>query len=103
MSIVIGPLFVILDAALGLYIWVVIAAAVMSWLIAFNVVNTRSRFVYSVGDMLYRLTNPALRQIRRIVPSIGGVDISAVILILALQFLSMVLAQVAARVLHGGF
>lgn len=103
MSIVLGPLFAIIDVALGLYIWVVIASAVMSWLISFNVVNTRSRFVYTVGDVLYRLTNPPLRQIRRIVPSIGGIDISAVILILALQFLSMVLSQAAARLLHGGF
>ena len=72
---------------LDLYIWLLIASAILSWLIAFNVVNTQNRFVYSVADMLYRLTEPALRPIRRVLPNLGGIDISPVILILFLLFI----------------
>jgi YggT family protein len=70
-----------------LYIWIVIASAILSWLIAFNVVNTNNRFVLSVADVLYRLTEPALRPIRSILPNLGGIDISPVILILILMFI----------------
>ncbi len=72
---------------IDLYIWVVIAGAILSWLIAFNVVNTNNRFVYQVADMLYRVTEPALRPIRSILPNLGGIDISPVILILGLLFI----------------
>jgi YggT family protein len=81
------PLIGFLVLVIDLYIWVVIASAILSWLIAFNVVNTSNRFVYSVGEMLYRLTEPALRPIRSIIPNLGGLDISPVILILFLLFL----------------
>ena len=73
--------------ALQLYIWLLIASAVLSWLIAFNVVNTRNQFVSMVWDFLYRITEPALRPIRRHMPDLGGIDISPVILILILIFL----------------
>lgn len=69
-----------------LYIWVVIASAILSWLIAFNVVNTQNRFVYMVADTLNRLTEPALSQIRRFMPNLGGIDVSPVVLILLLIF-----------------
>ena len=72
---------------LDIYIWLLIASAVLSWLVAFNVVNTRNRVVYAIGDFLYRLTEPALRPIRRIMPNLGGVDLSPVVLILLLVFL----------------
>lgn len=81
------PLIGFLVLVIGLYIWVVIAGAVLSWLIAFNVVNTNNRFVYQIADMLYRVTEPALRPIRSVIPNLGGIDISPVILILALIFL----------------
>ena len=81
------PLIGFIVLVIDLYIWVVIAGAILSWLIAFNVVNTQNRFVYSVADMLYRLTEPALRPIRSILPNLGGVDISPVILILFLLFI----------------
>jgi len=81
------PLIGFLVLVIDLYIWVVIASAILSWLIAFNVVNTSNRFVYSVAEMLYRLTEPALRPIRSIIPNLGGIDISPVILILFLLFL----------------
>jgi YggT family protein len=70
-----------------LYIWVIIASAILSWLIAFNVVNTSNRFVYSLAEVLYRVTEPALRPIRSILPNLGGIDISPVILILILMFI----------------
>ena len=67
---------------LDVYIWLLIAAAVLSWLIAFNVVNTRNQLVHMVGDFLWRVTEPVLRPIRSIMPNLGGIDISPVILIL---------------------
>ena len=65
-----------------LYIYVVIASAIFSWLIAFNVVNARNQFVHMVGDFLYRVTEPILRPIRNIMPNLGGIDLSPVIVIL---------------------
>ncbi len=81
------PLIGFIVLVIDLYIWVVIAGAILSWLIAFNVVNTNNRFVYQVADMLYRVTEPALRPIRSILPNLGGIDISPVILILFLLFI----------------
>ena len=82
-----GPIDRFLVLVIDLYIWVVIIGAILSWLIAFNVVNTNNRSYYQIGDMLYRLTEPALRPIRRILPNLGGIDISPVILILFLLFI----------------
>jgi YggT family protein len=76
-----------------IYIYVLIASAILSWLVAFNVVNTRNRFVYTVGDFLYRATEPALRPIRRFVPLLGGVDVSPVVLILLLIFLQNLIVE----------
>ena len=81
------PLIGFIVLVIDLYIWVVIAGAILSWLIAFNVVNTNNRFVCQVADMLYRVTEPALRPIRSILPNLGGIDISPVILILFLLFI----------------
>ena len=78
--------------ALQLYIWLLIAAAVLSWLIAFNVVNTRNQFVAAVAEFLYRITEPALRPIRNLLPNLGGLDISPVILILIIYFIENVIA-----------
>ncbi len=72
---------------INIYIWLLIASAVLSWLVSFNVVNTRNRFVYAVGDILYRVTDPALRPLRRFIPNLGGIDVTPVVLILALIFL----------------
>jgi YggT family protein len=74
-------LYVIL-LLLDIYIWLLIAAAILSWLIAFNVVNARNQFVHMVGDFLYRVTEPILRPIRNIMPNLGGIDLSPVIVIL---------------------
>jgi YggT family protein len=73
--------------ALDIYWWIIIASAIFSWLYAFNVVNSRNQFVGSVGNMLYRLTEPALRPIRRFMPDLGGIDISPIILLLILFFI----------------
>ena len=81
-----GPLIGFIVLVIDLYIWVVIASAILSWLVAFNVVNMNNRFVLSIADMLYRLTEPSLRPIRSILPNLGGIDISPVILILLLLF-----------------
>ena len=73
--------------ALELYWWVIIAAAIFSWLYAFNVINSRNQVVNSIGGMLYRLTEPAFRPIRRLLPDLGGVDISPIIVLLIIFFL----------------
>jgi YggT family protein len=75
---------------LQLYIYVIIISAVMSWLIAFGVVNTHNRFVYMVVDLLYRITEPALAPIRRFMPDLGGIDISPLVLILIIIFIQSV-------------
>lgn len=77
----------LIGTLINLYIWLLIAAAILSWLARFNVVNTRNRFVYLAGDFLYRMTEPALRPIRQMMPKLGGIDLSPVVLILLLIFL----------------
>jgi len=86
-----NPFLWLIDTVITLYIYILIAAALLSWLIAFNVVNTRNPIVASVGEFLYRITEPALRPIRSIMPNLGGIDISPVILILGLLFLERLL------------
>jgi YggT family protein len=76
---------------LTLYIYVLIAAAVLSWLIAFNVVNTHNPIVARIGEFLYRVTEPALRPIRNLLPNLGGIDVSPVILILLILFIQNVI------------
>lgn len=72
---------------IDLYMWLVIASVILSWLVAFNMLNTRNRFIYSVGSALNRLTEPALSRIRRFIPNLGGIDVAPVVLILGLVFL----------------
>jgi YggT family protein len=79
--------------ALNLYVWLLIASAVLSWLIAFNVVNTRNQFVSTVWDFLYRITEPALRPIRNMLPNLGGIDISPIILLLIIFFIQSVITR----------
>jgi YggT family protein len=88
-----NPVHWLIDTVLELYIWVVIANVVLSWLIAFNVINTRNSFVYQVGEFLNRATEPALRPIRNILPHLGGIDISPVVLILLLVFIRRLIWQ----------
>jgi YggT family protein len=81
-----NPFLWLVDTIITIYIWLLIASAVLSWLIAFNVVNTRNPIVNSVGEFLYRVTEPLLRPIRNVMPNLGGIDVSPVILIIALLF-----------------
>ena len=80
-------LFSLIDVVLNLYMWCFIIAAVLSWLVAFNVINTQNRFVYSIADGLYRLTEPLLRPIRNLLPNFGGIDFSPLVAILLLLFI----------------
>lgn len=100
MDIIIGPLVRILVIAIDLYVWIVIAMAILSWLIAFGVVNTYNRFVYIINDFLYRITEPALRPLRRFLPNLGGIDISPIVLILILYFIEMVLERTYFEILR---
>lgn len=81
------PLINFIAMVISLYIWVIIISAILSWLIAFGVVNTQNRFVYTLTDFLYRITEPALAPIRRFIPNLGGIDISPLVLILLLIFI----------------
>ncbi len=81
-----NSLLVLIDTVIGIYMWCLIISVVMSWLISFNVINTQNRFVYTVYDFLYRITEPAMRPIRRFIPDLGGIDVSPVVLILLLVF-----------------
>lgn len=76
----------LIDTIISLYIWVVVIGVVLSWLVHFRVVNTSNPFVYRVGEFVYRITEPALRPIRNVLPNMGGIDISAIVLIIALLF-----------------
>jgi YggT family protein len=91
------PLFWLLDTALGFYKWVVIAAAVMSMLVSFQVLDTRNRLVWQIGDFLFRLTEPVLRPIRERMPNLGGIDLSPLVLIVLLQFTQLVLWRIYAE------
>jgi len=89
-----APMRAILDVVLivlQLYIWLLIAAAVLSWLIAFNVVNTRNPVVAAITDFLYRITEPLLGPIRRRLPNLGGLDISPVVLILIIILIERII------------
>ena len=83
----IATLFNLLDIVVNLYMWCFIISAIMSWLIAFNVINTSNRFIYLAGNALYRLTEPMLQPIRNLLPNFGGIDFSPLIAILLLLFI----------------
>ncbi len=88
------PLIQVILIALELYVYVVVISAILSWLVAFKVVNTSNRMVYMVGDFLYRITEPALRPIRRILPNLGGIDVSPLVLILVIIFAQKILGKI---------
>ena len=78
---------------LQIYVWLLIASAILSWLVAFNVVNTRNQVVSTIGEFLYRITEPVLRPIRSVIPTLGGIDVSPVILILLIFFIQNVIVR----------
>ena len=95
-------IYQLLQQLLNLYWWVVILSAVMSNLIAFGVLDTRNRIVWTVADFLYRLTEPALRRIRRLLPSFGGLDLSPLVLLLLIWVARAVLERVYTAIVFGG-
>jgi YggT family protein len=88
-----NPVHWLLDQILWLYTVVIIASVVLSWLVAFNVINTRNSFVNQIGEFLHRATEPVLRPIRNFLPSLGGIDVSPVVLILLLVFVRRLIWQ----------
>ena len=89
-------IFILLDSIITIYLWVIIINAVLSWLVAFNILNTQNRFVFSVLDATYKMTDPALNKIRRFIPTFGSIDVSPVILILLLMFLRNIVFEIFA-------
>ena len=92
-------ILILFDNVISLYIWVLIINAIISWLVAFTILNTSNRFVYSVLEISYKLTDPPLSFIRKYIPSIGSIDISPIILILGLMFLRNLVFELLAPAL----
>ena len=84
----------LMDRVIYLYVWVLIINAVLSWLVAFNVLNTQNRFVFSVLEVTYKLTDPPLNYIRRFLPNLGSIDISPIVLILLIYFVRDLISDI---------
>ena len=89
-------IFILLDSLIAIYLWIIIINAVLSWLVAFNILNTQNRCVFSVLDTTYKMTEPVLNKIRRFIPTFGSIDVSPVILILLLMFLRNIIFEIFA-------
>ena len=89
-------IFILLESVITIYLWIIIVNAVLSWLVAFNVLNTQNRFIFSILDATYKLTDPVLNKIRRFLPNFGSIDISPLVLILALMFLRNMVFEIFA-------
>jgi len=87
------PFLWLLLTILDIYFWFLIVNVILSWLVAFNVVNRSNRFVATLGEFLYRITEPVLAPLRRVLPNLGGIDISPLIVIIAIQFLQQLLIR----------
>ncbi|MDY8108216.1 YggT family protein [Fulvimarina sp. 2208YS6-2-32] len=81
----------VLMLALNIYWWIIIASAILSWLYAFNIVNAGNQFVDSIGQFLYRATEPVFRRVRRVMPDLGGIDLSPLVVLLGIFFLQQVI------------
>ena len=89
-------IFILLDSIITIYLWIIIINAILSWLVAFNILNTQNRFVFSVLDATYKMTDPALNKIRKFIPTFGSIDVSPVVLILLLMFLRNIIFEIFA-------
>ena len=89
-------IFILLDNIITIYLWIIIINAILSWLVAFNILNTQNRFVFSVLDTTYKLTDPALNKIRHFLPTFGSIDLSPVVLILFLIFIRNIVFEIFA-------
>jgi YggT family protein len=85
-----NPLLWLIHTVINIYFWIILASVILSWLVAFNIVNRSNQFVRQLGSALERLTEPLLRPIRRFLPDLGGIDISPIVLLIGMQFLGMV-------------
>ncbi|NCP62413.1 MAG: YggT family protein [Alphaproteobacteria bacterium] len=99
MDIIFVPLLNILRVVIDLYVWVVIIHIIMSWLVSFNVINVSNQFVMIVNNVLYAATEPVLQRIRRFLPTFSGLDLSPLVLILILMFISNVVARLASKLI----
>jgi len=97
MDVIIGPVIQLLLTVIDVYVWIIIVNIALSWLVAFNVVNTSNRFVYMIGDFAHRATEPALRPIRNMLPSMGNFDLSPVALIFGLMLIQGVLVRLLVK------
>jgi YggT family protein len=89
----IATLIDLIQILLGLFEWLLIASVILSWLVAFNVINTRNRVVYLIGDFVERVTAPVLRPIRRVMPNLGGIDLSPMIALIAVWFIQTLISR----------
>ena len=89
-------IFILLDSIITIYLWIIIINAILSWLVAFNILNTQNRFVFAVLDATYKMTDPVLNKIRKFIPTFGSIDVSPVILILLLMFLRNIIFEIFA-------
>lgn len=83
----------LITTIIQLYIWALLISIILTWLVQFNVINTSNRFVYTVGDFLYKITEPVLGRVRTIIPAIGGIDLSPILVILLLAFLKQLVPE----------
>ncbi len=97
MDIILVPLLQLVNTVIQLYIWAIIAYIVLHWLLVFNVINAKNNFVSIVIETLFRITEPALASIRRILPNLGGLDLSPVVLVLGLYFIENLINRLALR------
>jgi YggT family protein len=98
---VITIIFWVANEFLVLYRWAVIIAAVLSMLVAFGVLDTRNRIVWTIGDFFYRITEPALRPIRNVLPDFGGIDVSPIVLLVLIYVVQMLLGRVYGALMFG--
>jgi len=89
-------IFILLDSIITIYLWIIIINALLSWLIAFNILNTQNRFVFAVLDATHKMTDPALNKIRSFIPTFGSIDVSPIVLILFLMFLRNIIFEIFA-------
>ena len=90
----VNPILWLVHTVIDIYFWIILAMVVMSWLIAFGIINRSNPYVRQIGYALDRLTEPLLRPIRRVLPDLGGIDISPIVLLIGLQFLGILVANI---------
>lgn len=102
MDIIFIPLLSIINYIIGIYVWIIIAHVIMSWLVSFNIINANNNFIIMFLQFLYRITEPVLSKIRRILPFFGGIDFSPVVLIIFLWFVQEVIERLKLKIIMVG-